>query len=68
VNLERSPTSPVRRFMTAPPVTTGPDTPVAVLARQMSDAHIHRLIVVDRQRRPVGIVTSSDVLAAVGRC
>ena len=31
----------------------------------MLDAHIHHLIVVDERRRPVGIVTSTDILAAV---
>ena len=33
----------------------------------MSGAHIHRLIVVDEDRRPIGIVSSSDVLTAVAR-
>ncbi len=30
-----------------------------------ADAGIHRVIVVDDQRRPIGIVSSSDVLAAL---
>jgi predicted transcriptional regulator len=33
----------------------------------MVDAHIHRVLVVDDQNRPCGIVTSTDVLAAVAR-
>lgn len=52
VNLEQPPTSAVRRSMSPPPSTTEPESPVAVLAWQMSDAHIHRLIVVDEQPRP----------------
>lgn len=33
----------------------------------MVDVHIHRLIVAGEDRRPVGIVSSTDVLAAVAR-
>jgi CBS domain-containing protein len=33
----------------------------------MRDAHIHRVIVVDDRGRPVGVVTSTDILAAVAR-
>jgi len=31
----------------------------------MIDAHIHRVIVVDEQQRPVGVVSSTDILSAV---
>jgi predicted transcriptional regulator len=31
----------------------------------MCEEHIHRLIVVDRQSRPVGIVTSLDLVSAL---
>jgi hypothetical protein len=37
------------------------------LAQNMVDAHIHRVLVVTDQNRPRGIVTSTDILAAVGR-
>ena len=34
----------------------------------MMDAHIHRLIVIDNvSERPIGIVSSMDILAAVAR-
>jgi len=33
----------------------------------MVDAHIHRVLVVVDQNRPQGIVTSTDILAAVAR-
>jgi CBS domain-containing protein len=56
---------PLGRFMTADPVTVTPDTPMQVLARLMIDAHIHHLVVVDEEQRPIGIVSSTDVLAAV---
>jgi predicted transcriptional regulator len=31
----------------------------------MIDAHIHRVVVVDADERPIGVVASTDVLAAV---
>jgi CBS domain-containing protein len=64
VGVEKSPAAQVRHFMTTDPVTVGPETPVRILARFMIDAHVHRLIVVDEER-PIGIVSSTDVLAAV---
>jgi CBS domain-containing protein len=54
----------IRHYMTAQPVTVARGAAIGELARKMSEAHIHRLLVVDRDR-PVGIVTSTDVLAAV---
>jgi CBS-domain-containing membrane protein len=65
VEVEKLPTDQVRGFMTANPVTTQPATSIRVLARMMIDAHIHRIIVVDEKRRPIGIVSSTDVLAAL---
>jgi CBS domain-containing protein len=55
----------VSRHMTPDPVTVSPTTPIATLARMLIDAHIHRIIVVDRQGKPVGVVSSTDILAAV---
>jgi CBS domain-containing protein len=57
----------VARFMTVDPVTVPPNTPIGDLARFMVDAHIHRLVVVDDENRPQGIVSSTDILAAVAR-
>jgi CBS domain containing-hemolysin-like protein len=65
VDVEKLPTDEVRRFMTPDPVTARPTTSVRVLARMMIDAHIHRLIVVDEERRPVGVVSSTDLLGAM---
>jgi CBS-domain-containing membrane protein len=31
----------------------------------MIDAHIHRVIVLDEERKPVGIVSSTDLMAAL---
>jgi CBS-domain-containing membrane protein len=65
VNVEDLPTDEVDAYMTADPVTVPPSTPIAELARGMIDAHIHRIIVVDTQCRPIGVVSSTDILAAV---
>lgn len=59
------PTDQVGNYMTADPVTVPPTTSIKELAREMTDAHIHRIIVVDALNRPVGVVSSTDVLAAV---
>jgi CBS-domain-containing membrane protein len=65
VEVEKLPAETVGRFMTADPVTVGPDAPIRTLARTMIDAHIHRVIVVDGERRPIGVVSSTDLLAAM---
>jgi CBS domain-containing protein len=65
VEVEKLPTDEVRLFMTADPVTVSADTPIRTLARLMIDAYIRRLIIVEERRRPVGIVSSTDILAAV---
>ncbi len=57
----------VGRYMTADPVTAAPETPLPDLARMMVDADVHRVIIVDAEGRPVGVVTSHDVVAAVAR-
>ncbi len=63
--LEQVPNDEVRLYMTKDPVTVHPETPISELARAMLDAHIHRVVVVDENRHPVGIITATDILAAV---
>ena len=67
VDINDAPDSEVHRYMTAQPVTVAPAAPVGELAQKMVDAHIHRVLVVVEGGRPCGIVTSTDVLAAVAR-
>lgn len=62
---EALPRDSVERYMTADPVVVPPTTSIEELARKMVDGHIHRVVVVDVDHRPVGIVSSYDVLAAV---
>jgi CBS domain-containing protein len=64
-NLTRIPQEEVRRHMTVDVVTSPPQGLLSEVARQMLDAHIHRVIVVDERGQPLGIVSSSDLLAAV---
>jgi len=59
------PLDEVGTHMTADPVTVSPGTSIADLALEMVEAHIHRLIVVDPRRRPIGVVSSTDILTAV---
>lgn len=65
MDLEEVPVDEVARYMTPDPVTVALANPVGQLARRMLDAHIHRVVVVDRQNHPVGVVSSTDILAAV---
>jgi CBS-domain-containing membrane protein len=61
------PDDEVSLYMTTNVVATGPETQVGEMARWMRDAHIHRIVIVDERRRPVGVVSGMDVLAAVAR-
>jgi CBS domain-containing protein len=63
--VEDAPADDVGKYMTPDVVTAKPGARLTDLARMMFDAHIHRVIVTDAEGRPVGVVTSTDVLAAV---
>lgn len=65
VDEEKLPECKIEDFMTRDPVTTNSSVRIVELARMMIDAHIHRIIVVDERNRPVGVVSSTDILAAV---
>jgi CBS domain-containing protein len=67
INIEDAPHSEVRHYMTVDTVTVKPATPVGELAQKMVDAHIHRVLVVADGNRVRGIVSSTDILAAVAR-
>ncbi|MEI7685567.1 MAG: CBS domain-containing protein [Planctomycetota bacterium] len=57
----------VTEVMTHNPVTAPPQAPLSEISRMMLDAHIHRVLIVDAAGKPVGIVSSTDILAAVAR-
>lgn len=54
-------------LMTRPPVTIGPDEPVAHAARLMYNRRVKRLPVTSGDGKLIGIVTRSDVLSVYGR-
>jgi CBS domain-containing protein len=64
---ESLPSDSVRRYMTADFVTVEPHTPLPELARTIIDAHIHRVFVTDALGRPVGEVSSIDLIAAIAQ-
>jgi CBS-domain-containing membrane protein len=65
VEPERVPEYPVRKYMTKDPVTVSPGRSIVELSRMMLDAHIHRVIVVNEASHPIGIVSATDILAAL---
>jgi CBS-domain-containing membrane protein len=67
IEVELLPADETGQFMTTDVITVEPDTRLAELARIMLEAHIHRLIVLDPQRRPVGVVSGTDILAALAK-
>jgi CBS domain-containing protein len=67
VSAEGFPEESVYQSMTHDPVTVAPTTPLGELARMMLDAHIHRLIVVDEDGQPVGVISTTDILAVLAQ-
>ena len=57
---------PVSKAMTASLVYTFEDTDVSEAARLMEDRHVRRLIVANRARQPVGVVSLGDLARAGG--
>ena len=62
VELESLPGNLVRDYMTTTVVTADPATSIPELARLMLEHQVHRLIVLDAHRHPVGVVTVNDLL------
>jgi CBS-domain-containing membrane protein len=65
--LDSVPMDSVRKFMTQDTVTAESSALIRALARKMVDAGIHRIVIVDGDQTPLGIVSSTDILAAVAR-
>jgi CBS domain-containing protein len=64
---EAAPTDCVSEYMTCDPVVVLPGVTIGDVAQKMLDARIHRVIVVDHSGRPIGILSTTDILAAVAR-
>jgi CBS domain-containing protein len=58
---------PVERFMTTDLVSVGESTPLDSVVKRLVSAHIHRVLVLDDDRRLKGIISTTDVLAALLR-
>jgi CBS-domain-containing membrane protein len=54
-------------LMTSPPVTAGPDTPLAEAALLMRDRRVKRLPVINATGHLIGVVTRGDVLSVFTR-
>ena len=57
----------VADIMTAPALTTSPETDLAEVAQIMDEKKIRRLPVVDGKKKLVGIISRADILKAVLR-
>lgn len=55
----------VGQIMSPKPYTVRPETPILELVRQLSDMGMHHVPVVDEQQRVIGMVTQSDLIAAL---
>ena len=55
----------MERFCRKPVVTVGPDEKVDAIAQRMRDAHVGAVIVADRERHPLGIITDRDIVCRV---
>lgn len=63
--VEDVPADSVTAYMTTDIVSVEPGALLTDVARMMVDAHIHRVFVADEDGRPVGVVSATDVLAAL---
>ncbi len=57
----------VQDFMSESVVTVRPNAPVHEIAALMSGKHIHRVVVVDEEHFPLGMITTLDVLKVFPR-
>lgn len=55
----------VEDFMTDEPLTAPPTAALHALATMMHEARVHRVIIADGDRVPVGVVTSLDIVRVV---
>ncbi len=59
--------APCHGLMDAEPLTVGPDDLVGEIAEQVKDVHYRAAVAVDTARRPIGIVTRSDLVGPAPR-
>jgi manganese-dependent inorganic pyrophosphatase len=59
--------APCRGLMDGEPLTVGPDDLVGEIAEQVKDVHYRAAVAVDAARRPIGIVSRSDLVGPAPR-
>lgn len=57
----------VEDFMTEDPLMVSPELSASAVARLMYDHRVHRVIVADNEKFPIGIITSMDMLGVFSR-
>jgi acetoin utilization protein AcuB len=60
-------TTPVEKVMTHGPVTASPDTPIREIVELMVEQKFGSVVVVDGERRLLGIVTTTDLLRVLSQ-
>jgi CBS domain-containing protein len=58
----------VRDLMTTPAKTIMGSAALDEAARRMTNEHVHRLVVVDRRQRPIGVISESDIIREIADC
>lgn len=58
----------VRDLMTTPARTISGSAALEEAARRMTEEHVHRLVVVDTGRRPIGVISESDIVREIADC
>lgn len=59
------PVDEVARYMSTDVIAAVPTTPVLELARLMAESHVHRVVILDDAGGVVGLVSATDILAAL---
>jgi CBS domain-containing protein len=55
----------VGELMSSPPVTVGMSATLSEAARLMRDERVHRLVVVNDDARPIGVLSATDYVALI---
>ena len=55
----------VSDLMTTPAKTIAASAPLAEAARVMTTERVHRLVVVDREQMPIGVISESDIVREI---
>lgn len=67
VNAEALLSQPVRALMTPRTITCQPETPLSGVCSLMAKNRIHRVVVVNKKKQIVGLVSATDVLRWIAK-